>query len=205
VTATRVDLVRHGHVENPQRKVYGRLPGWRLSAEGRRQAAAIAAHLRGRPIVHVYASPLERATETADAIAAAVGVSVATDPALIESALGAHWEGLRWSEVRSARHAELDAYLHRPHEVDFVDEPFAALGARMARALRTIAARHMGLEVAVVSHGDPIKAAVCHLTGRAIADLHALKVPTGALVALELDGDAVSIVERWEPAREAKP
>jgi broad specificity phosphatase PhoE len=196
---TRIDLVRHGHVENPQRKVYGRLPGWKLSADGRRQAAEVADHLRARPIVHVYASPLERAVETATAIADAHGLAVTTDPALIESALGAHWEGLSWVEVRTARHDELDAYLHRPHEVDFVDEPFAALGQRMATAIRTIAQRHADQEAVIVSHGDPIKAAVCHLMGTAIADMHALKVPTGSLLALEIGGDAVRIVERWAP------
>jgi broad specificity phosphatase PhoE len=204
VTATRVDLVRHGHVQNPERKVYGRLPGWKLSAEGRRQAAEVAGHLRGRPIVHVYASPLERATETAAAIAKACGVSVSTDPALIESDLGAHWEGLRWSEVRTTRHAELDAYLHRPHEVDFVAETFHDLGDRMASAVRAIAARHVGEEAVIVSHGDPIKAAICRLTGTNIADMHSFKVPTGSLVAVAVDGDAVRVVERWEPPRTAK-
>jgi broad specificity phosphatase PhoE len=204
VTETRLCLVRHGHVENPQRKVYGRLPGWRLSADGRRQAAEAAARLKDRPIVHVYSSPLERATETAAAIASACGAPLSTDDALVESALGAHWEGLSWAEVRRRRHAELDAYLHRPHEVDFVDEPFAALGERMAGALRTMAARHPGQEVAVVSHGDPIKAAVCHLIGMPIAEMHAFRVPTGAVVAIEMDAGGARIVERWEPARMTK-
>lgn len=204
MTATRVDLVRHGHVENPERRVYGRLPGWSLSAEGRRQAADVAGHLRGRPIVHVYASPLERATETAAAIAEACGVPVSTDDALLEAALGMRWEGLSWSEVRTTRHAELDAYLHRPHEVDFAEETFAELGDRMVDAIRRIVARHAGREVVVVSHGDPIKAAVCHLTGIAIADMHSLRVTTGGLVALEIDGGAARIVERWEPSRAEK-
>jgi probable phosphoglycerate mutase len=204
VTATRLDLVRHGHVENPLRKVYGRLPGWKLSSAGRRQAEEAAERLRGRPIAHVYSSPLERATETAARIAAACGTPVSVDDDLIESALGAHWEGLGWSEVRTKHHAELDAYLHHPHEVDFVDETFAALGERMARALRAIAARHAAQEVVVVSHGDPIKAAVCHLTGKPIAEMHELRVPTGAMVAIEIAADAVRIVERWEPLRTAK-
>jgi broad specificity phosphatase PhoE len=204
LTATLLHLVRHGHVENRQRKVYGRLPGWRLSAEGRRQAVAAAEHLRGRPLVHVYTSPLERATETAAAIAAVCGAPVAIDDDLVESALGAHWEGLRWSEVRTERHAELDAYLHRPHEVDFVDETFAALGERMARALRSIAARHATQEAAVVSHGDPIKAAVCHLTGTPIAEMHSIRVPTGAVVALELGKDGARVVEHWAPAGTVK-
>ena len=204
MTATRLDLVRHGNVENPQRKIYGRLPGWTLSAEGRRQAAEVAEHLRGRPIVHIYSSPLERATETAAAIAAACGAPVSIDHDLTESALGAHWEGLSRAEVRTARHAEWDAYLHRPHEADFGDETFASLGERMARALHAIAARHPGQEAVVVSHGDPIKAAVCHLTGTPIATVHALRVHTGSLVAIEMGSGTARIVERWEPARMVK-
>jgi broad specificity phosphatase PhoE len=111
---------------------------------------------------------------------------------------------MSWSEVRTTRHAELDAYLHRPHEVDFIDETFAALGARMAGALRAIAGRHPGQEVVVVSHGDPIKAAVCHLTGTPIAEMHALRVTTGGLVALEMDAGGARIVERWAPAQKVK-
>ena len=201
MTATRIDLVRHGHVENPQRKVYGRLPGWRLSAEGREEARATAAHLRDRPIVRIYTSPLERAQETAAAIASACGAPVEIEEALIESALGAHWEGMKWAEVRSTRLPELDAYLHRPNEVDFVDEPFEALGERMARALRAIASRHPGQEVAAVSHGDPIKAALCTLRGLPISTLHERRVRTGGLVALELDGATVRVLEEWEPRR----
>jgi len=201
LTATRIDLVRHGHVENPQRKVYGRLPGWMLSAEGRAQAEEVARHLRGRPIVHVYTSPLERAQETAEAIAGACGAPVSVDEDLIESTLGAHWEGLTWAQVRSTRFAELDAYLHRPHEVDFVEEPFDALGRRMADALRAIAARHPGREVVAVSHGDPIKAAVCHFEGQPIATLHQRRVRTGSLVALEIVSGGARVVEEWEPRR----
>lgn len=201
MTATRIDLVRHGHVENPERKVYGRLPGWKLSAEGRRQASEVARHLKGRPVVHVYTSPLERARETAEAIAAACGVPVSVDGDLVESTLGAHWEGLTWAEVRSTRFAELDAYLHRPHEVDFVEESFDALGRRMTLALRAIAARHPAQEVVAVSHGDPIKAAVCHLEGKPIATLHERRVRTGSLVAVEVGDGAGRIVEEWEPRR----
>jgi probable phosphoglycerate mutase len=196
---TLVHLVRHGHVENPRRIVYGRLPGWRLSADGRRQAAAAAERLRGRRLAHVYASPLERAVETADAIAAAAGVAVTRDEALIESALGARWEGLPWTEVKTARRDEWSAYLHRPHEVAFVDETFAALGERMAAAIRRIAAGHPEGEAAAVSHGDPIKAGLCVLLGVPIARLHDLKVRTGSIASVEIDGVAARLLEQWTP------
>lgn len=200
MTATRLHLVRHGHVENPQRVVYGRLPGWRLSEVGRWQAAAVAEHLRGRPIVHVHSSPLERAVETAEAIAAACGAPSSIDAALIESALGAHWEGLPWAEVKGGRREEWEAYLHRPHEIDFAGETFEALGERMAATLQAIAARHAGREAAVISHGDPIKAAICRLTGIPIARMHDLRVPTGSLVVIAIEGGEARVVEQWAPA-----
>jgi broad specificity phosphatase PhoE len=200
VTAARLDLVRHGHVENPDRVVYGRLAGWHLSEDGRRQAAAVAERLRGRALARVYSSPLERALETAEVISKATGAPVVSDEALTESALGACWEGLSWAEVKATRRAQWEAYLHRPHEIDFVSETFAALGQRMASALRRIAAVGGG-EAAVVSHGDPIKAALCTLTGVPIARMHGLRVPTGSLVVVELDGERAAILERWSPRR----
>ena len=201
MTKARVHLVRHGHVENPRRIVYGRLPGWRLSAEGRRQAAAAAERLRGRAIAHVHASPLERAMETAAVIAAACKVEVTADPSLVEAELGARWEGLPWTEVKATRREEWDAYLHRPHEIAFIEETFERLGERMAAAVRAIAARHAGGEVAVVSHGDPIKTAVCRLTGIPIARMHEVRVTTGSVVTVDVFGDQATVVEQWSPPR----
>src|SRR5262245_12806685 len=94
---TLVHLVRHGLVDNPRRLVYGRLPGWHLSPEGKRQAEGAARHLAGRPIAAVYSSPLERARETAAIVAAGAPVTVRDD--LTEAALAAPWEGLPWAHV----------------------------------------------------------------------------------------------------------
>src|SRR5437867_537926 len=101
--ATRIHLVRHGKVENPRRIVYGRLPGWRLSEEGRRQALAAAAWLAARGIAAVYTGPLERARETAETIAEACGAPLAVREDLTESALAARWEGMLWRDVRMKR------------------------------------------------------------------------------------------------------
>ncbi|MGC2348041.1 MAG: histidine phosphatase family protein, partial [Mycobacterium sp.] len=82
---TRIHLVRHGEVYNPDRVLYGRLPGFRLSDRGIRQAQAVADALADRDIVAVIASPLQRAQETAVPVAAGHGLPVDTDPDLIES------------------------------------------------------------------------------------------------------------------------
>lgn len=78
-------LLRHGEVHNPDKVLYGRLPGFHLSDLGRRQAEAAARWFDGRDIGHLVASPLERAQETAAVVAAATGLDVHADDRLIEA------------------------------------------------------------------------------------------------------------------------
>lgn len=80
-----VHLLRHGEVHNPDRLLYGRLPGFHLSELGRRQAEAAARWFAGRDIGHLAASPLERAQETAAAVASVTGVEIHTDDRLVEA------------------------------------------------------------------------------------------------------------------------
>lgn len=66
---TTIHFVRHGHVYNPEGILYGRLPNFRLSDEGVKQANAAADYLSQRPISAVYSSPQLRARQTASIIA----------------------------------------------------------------------------------------------------------------------------------------
>ncbi len=79
-------LVRHGSVLNPSGLVYGRLPGFPLSPDGRREAAAAARHLAAFAVERLFSSPQERAQETAAIIADACGCPVVTDDRLCEAA-----------------------------------------------------------------------------------------------------------------------
>jgi broad specificity phosphatase PhoE len=199
---TVLHLVRHGQVENPQRIVYGRQRGWRLSLRGRQEAEAVAGHLGGRPLACIYTSPLERAVQTASAISAVCGSDVVPRDDLSEAFLCAPWEGLSWREIRARRARDWARYQFRPIEIDDVAEDLKALGARMACALRGIAGLHPGAQVAVVSHGDPLKAGILALTGGRLDELHRNPIPTGALVSLECEGsDPARVLERWIPPR----
>ncbi|HYD52338.1 MAG TPA: histidine phosphatase family protein, partial [Gemmatimonadaceae bacterium] len=84
----RLLLVRHATCDPVGRVLAGRAPGVRLNAEGRTQATALARHLRELPIAAVYSSPLERAVETAQVIAAANDTVVHIEPGLIELDFG---------------------------------------------------------------------------------------------------------------------
>src|SRR3984885_15386702 len=85
---TFVHLLRHGEVHNPDHVLYGRLPGYHLSANGRMMAAAAADYFDGRPVAAVFASPLERAQEPAQPAADRLGLQIVTDDRIIESSNG---------------------------------------------------------------------------------------------------------------------
>ena len=79
-------VLRHGEVYNPDKILYGRLPGFHLSELGVQMAKAAAESLAERDITHVVASPLERAQQTAEPIAAQFELPIGIDDRLIESA-----------------------------------------------------------------------------------------------------------------------
>ena len=76
---TVVHVMRHGEVHNPDKILYGRLPGYRLSTDGEAMAEKAAAWFAGRDITHLVASPLERAQQTAQPIARTLELEVHTD------------------------------------------------------------------------------------------------------------------------------
>ena len=195
---TRVHLVRHGQVHNPQRRVYGRLPGWHLSDKGREQAEKVARSLAGRTIAALYSSPLERARETSEILARTLRLPVQVREDLIESALAAQWEGLSWPRVWTERFREWQTYRKRPLEMD-CPEPLVRLGERMSAAVRGLAADHPGQEIVVVSHGDPIKAAALALTGGDLGRLHEERLPTGGRITLDLAADGTAVRVEKEP------
>lgn len=106
-------LLRHGETESNRQRRY---QGWSespLSGEGRRQAAGAAAFLAGRNIQEVHCSDLQRASQTAGAIAAACGVAARPNPRLREIHFGA-WEGLTYDEITARWGEAIDQWLADP-------------------------------------------------------------------------------------------
>ncbi|HEV2932609.1 MAG TPA: histidine phosphatase family protein, partial [Streptosporangiaceae bacterium] len=111
---TFVHLLRHGEVDNPHGIIYGRLPGYHLSANGRMMAEAAADYFADRPVVALFSSPLERALETAGPVAERLGLPIVTDDRLIES--WNHFEGLKFGVG--------DGSLRRPAHWPHLVNPF---------------------------------------------------------------------------------
>jgi len=153
---TRIYLVRHGEVHNPEKVLYGRLPGFRLSERGQQQAAMVAeilAHPK-RDIVAIVASPLQRAQETAAPIAAEYGLKVQSDDRLIEA--GNTFEG-----TSVAAHP---TQLLKPKYWPIIRNPFkpswgesyAEQAARLMEVITELREKYEGHDVVVVSHQSPI-------------------------------------------------
>src|SRR5690349_3760490 len=155
---TTLLLIRHGLTDDVDRVLSGRAAGVRLNDEGRRQATELAERLRDIALDAVLASPLERARDTAEAIAAKRGVRVQTIEALQEFDVGA-WTG------RTIASMEANTSWRRFNEVRSTTpapggELMLAVQARVVSTLLDLAERYPDGTVAVISHGDVIRAAI---------------------------------------------
>ena len=157
-----VHLLRHGEVHNPDGVLYGRLPEFHLSELGRDMAGMLAEHFsartrQGAKIVHLVASPLTRAQETAQPIAEALGLAITTEARIIEAEN--YFEGLHVdkAELRKPKHWPM---LRNPLRPSW-GEPYKEQAARMIAAvqdarLRAIELGGDGAEAILVSHQLPI-------------------------------------------------
>jgi broad specificity phosphatase PhoE len=159
-----VHLLRHGEVHNPERILYGRLPGFGLSDLGVRQAEQVAAYLHDHDVVHVVSSPLLRAQQTAAPIAALHGLDVVTDEGLIEASNV--FEGSRVSVGDGAlRDPRSWPKLRNPFRPSW-GEPYREIADRMLAAVHRARRRAAGHEAVCVSHQLPIWTLRRHLDQR---------------------------------------
>jgi probable phosphoglycerate mutase len=166
---TVVLLIRHGTTPTTGKVLPGRAPGLHLAEQGRAQAEAVAGRIavladreHGAPVA-VYASPLERTTETARPIARALGLRVRSDRGLLECDFGG-WTGKKLADL--SKKPEWTTVQRNPSGFRFPGgESFLEMQTRMSSALARLVAEHPGRTIVAVSHADPIKAAVAQAAG----------------------------------------
>ena len=161
---TTVLLVRHGQTPTTGRVLPGRAAGLHLSDEGRQLAEAAARRIaRLKRVAAVYASPLERARETAMPIARTRGLALRIDRGLLELDVG-RWTGSRLDAL--SKRPEWSTVQRYPSGFRFPDgESFLEMQTRMTETLARLVARYRGGVVVAVSHADPIKAALAQALG----------------------------------------
>ncbi|MCU1530638.1 MAG: histidine phosphatase family protein [Arthrobacter sp.] len=208
-----VHLLRHGEVHNPDGVLYGRLPEFHLSELGQQMARILADHFseraaQGAKIVHLAASPLTRAQETALPISEALGLGITTEARIIEAAN--YFEGLHVTR------AEIFKPKHWPRLVNPLrpswGEPYKAQAARVLSAvqdarLRAIELGGEGAEAILVSHQLPIWATRLSAEGKPLwHDPRKRECTLTSLTSLVFDGAGTLVrVDYSEPASALLP
>jgi len=158
---THLLLVRHGETNANRAGVWQGATDSHLNARGQAQAQTVADLLaaEGQEVAAIYSSPLSRATETAHAIAARLGLPAVTpDPRLAEFDLG-EWEGLAYETLRH----EKQLWARMAADPSFAPpggESARDFALRLLRAVQEIAATHAGQRVILVSHGGALATAL---------------------------------------------
>jgi probable phosphomutase (TIGR03848 family) len=180
---TTVLLVRHGQTATTGKVLPGRAPGLHLAEAGREQAARAAARIAELDKVDaVYASPLERARETAAPIAKARGVRTHIERGLVECDFG-DWTGGELSKLMKL--PEWGTVQRAPSTFRFPGgESFSDMQHRIVSTLDRLRAAHPGGTIVCVSHADPIKAAVAHALGTHLDLFQRIVISTCAISAI---------------------
>jgi broad specificity phosphatase PhoE len=201
---TLVHVLRHGEVDNPGKVLYGRLPGYRLSELGRKMAKRVADTLAGRDVVHLRSSPLERAQETAEPLAAEFGLSVTVDDRLIEAANV--FEGKTFGVGDgSLRRPSSWQHLRNPFRPSW-GEPYRAIVVRMLGALADVRRAAEGHEAVLVSHQLPIWTVRSYVEGRRLwHDPRKRQCTLASLTTFTYDADRLVAVDYSEPAADLLP
>ena len=188
-----VYLVRHGETTLSSRGLYGRSPGVHLNAPGKAQAEKIANHLAAQPIQAIYSSPMERALETAAPLASAKGISVQSLAAFTEVDQG-EWTGQTWDQLRGDPSWRLYNTFRSGTSCPN-GEMAVEVQARAVRELGRLLAVAGDQHVAIVSHADVIRSAVCFYAGIPLDLSLRVEIGLGSISTLDLRRDAVRIVE----------
>ncbi len=204
---TRLYLIRHADVENPNKVLYGHLDGFQLSALGRAQAAALGDRLRTEDLSRIVSSPLARAVETARLINERLArpAVLETDAELREAEFSRYLQGLPYWQVPLRRPLW---FVHKARRgLVPGDESVDKLGGRILEVIRRLAREHPGETMAVVSHADPINAAWILLDGRPHneREMYRKSVDKAGMLRIEMDGETPVSWEYEPPPVVAKP
>lgn len=202
---TTVHVARHGEVENPQKILYGRQPGWRLSNRGQQMAEALGEWSKSLDIGALHVSPLQRAQETAAPIARAHGIEITTDERLIEAAN--IFEGKSF-ELGSGvlKHPASWRHLYNPWKPSW-GEPYEEQINRMLAAIFAANKAANGKDAIVVSHQLPIWILRSAIEGRSLLHDPRKRICTLASVtSIHFDDEGViSGISYSEPAGHLLP
>lgn len=192
-------LIRHADTTAIGQVLWGRKPGLPLSAAGMEQAGRLATRLARVPLAAIYASPRERAQQTARPLAVAHRLPIVEADALDEVDFG-DWSGLRFEELDQRpdwRAFNADrASAHAPN-----GERLAGVQSRIVSRLGQLASQHGDDTVALISHADVIRSAILHYLGMPLDAFGRIEVSPASITAMALRDGSATFLSINEPDR----
>ncbi len=186
---TRLLLIRHAPTPETGNKLTGRRAGVGLDAAGKEVASATATALADVDLAAVYSSPVLRCRQTARIIAEPHGLEITQYRNLTEVDYGT-WTGRSLASLRRTKLWQ--QLLAAPSRTRFPGgELLGDVAARAVRSCEELAGVHGKDTIAVVSHGDVIKAALAHYLGVPVDLFQRLWVAPGSWSVVDLPAAGV--------------
>lgn len=188
-------LIRHGQCDPVGRSIAGRRPGVHLNEAGRRQVRALARTLEHLPVAALYSSPLDRARETAEALAERSGLPVRIASGLEELDYGA-WTGRSLDSLAGDpvwRRFNLERGATRIPDGETMGE----VVERAENAVGEMMAAHPEALLAAVTHGDLIRALLASWAGMPLDHMLRIDIAPGSVSAVRLFPEPHLLTVNW--------
>jgi broad specificity phosphatase PhoE len=192
LNAATILLIRHAHTDALGHSLSGRKAGVPLSDAGRTAADSLGRALACCPLAAIYTSPLERAVQTAEAIARYQNVPMRQTSELLEIDFGG-WTGRTFVDLE--HDPAWQRFNARRSTARIPDgEILADVQARIVAAVSRLGARHPGKTIALVSHADVLRFALLHYAGATLDDYARFEVAPASVTALSLTAERTRVV-----------
>ncbi len=188
----KIFLVRHGETDwHLEHRILGRT-NKSLNAHGREQGQLIAQRFAGETLAALYVSPIQRCRETIAALAEQTGMEPMVLDGLMEVDFG-EWDGRKSADIMAESPDLLRQWLLNPSTLRIPGgENMAEVHNRVVEALNFILPRHDAEQnIVVVSHGGPIRMAVCEVLGIHVDRMLRLEVDLASVTTLKFFGDSL--------------
>jgi broad specificity phosphatase PhoE len=185
-------LLRHGEHVLQGRVLAGRTPGVGLSAWGRAEIAAVADRLADEKIEALYSSPLQRTRETAEILGDRLNLPIQYREELLELDFG-EWTGLTFDAVRADERWQVWSSCRSIATVPG-GESMRQVQERAVKALFDLRQTHRDGTVAIVSHGDVIRAALLFALGMPLDFYSRIEVALASISTIHIDDSGIRVL-----------
>ena len=192
-------LLRHGEHGLLGRVLAGRMPGVGMTERGRAEIAAQAERLAGDKVAAIYASPLQRTRETAEIVAARLGLPIEFRDDLLELDFG-EWTGATFDSIRADPRWQAWS-TQRSLATIPGGESMRAVQQRVVAAVVELNERHLHETVVLVSHGDVIRSALVYALGMPLDFYNRIEIAQGSISTIRLDASGIRVLTLSERPR----